>query len=60
MPRRAAEAVFQGLFLFSEIRGVLRETAPLHRLSADQKAKTTKILEKLEKQISILKEELVS
>ncbi|HWQ64319.1 MAG TPA: hypothetical protein VN429_07865 [Methanospirillum sp.] len=60
MSRRVAEAVFQGLFLLCEIRGVLRETAPHHRLSADQKVKTAKTLEKLEKQISILKEELVS
>lgn len=60
MSRRAAEAVFQGLFLLSDIRGVLRETAPHHRLSTDQKAKTAKTLEKLEKQISILREELVS
>ncbi len=60
MSRRAAEAVFQGLFLLSDIRGVLRETAPLHQLSAEQKAKTAKSLEKLEKQISILREELVS
>jgi len=60
MSRRAAEAVFQGLFLLCEIRGMLRETAPLHSLSTEQKVKTTKTLEKLEKQISILKEELVS
>jgi hypothetical protein len=60
MSRRAAEAVFQGLFLLCEIRGVLRETAPHHRLSVDQRAKTVKTLEKLEKQISILKEELIS
>ncbi|WP_319540064.1 hypothetical protein [uncultured Methanospirillum sp.] len=60
MSRRAAEAVFQGLFLLCEIRGVLRETAPLHTLSAEQKGKTAKTLEKLEKQINILKEELVS
>ena len=60
MSRRAAEAVFQGLFLLSDIRGILRETVPHHQLSGEQKVKTAKTLEKLEKQISILKEELIS
>ena len=60
MSRRSAEAVFQGLFLLTDIRGVLRETAPHHRLTDEQKVKTTKTLEKLEKQISILREELIS
>lgn len=58
MSRRAVEAVFQGLFLLCDIRGALRETAPHHRLNDEQKAKTTKTLDKLEKQIAILREEL--
>jgi hypothetical protein len=59
MSRRAAEAVFQGLYLLSDIRGLLRETAPHHRFSEEQRAIATKTLEKLEKQVGILREELL-
>ncbi len=59
MSRRAVDAVFQGLFLLCEIRGVLRETAPHHRFNEDQKVKAAKTLEKLENQVAILREELL-
>lgn len=58
MTRRSAEAVFQGLFLLTDIRGILRETAPQHHLNDEQRAKAAKTLDKLEKQINILREEL--
>lgn len=59
MSRRAVEALFQGLYLLSDIRGILRETAPKHRFSDEQKEITSKTLEQLEKQIKILREELL-
>ena len=58
MSRRAVDAVFQGLFLFCDIRGILRDTAPYHRFNEEQREKTAKTLEKIEKQIAILREEL--
>lgn len=60
MSKRAVDAVFQGLSLLTDIRGILRETVPHHRLSTEQRAETEKILGKLEKQISIIREELLS
>jgi hypothetical protein len=60
MSGKAVDAVFQGLYLLCDIRGMLRETAPYHRFSDDQKEKTTKTLDRLEKQIAILREELLS
>ncbi|MFH0966699.1 MAG: hypothetical protein V1862_03325 [Methanobacteriota archaeon] len=59
MSRRAVDAVFQGLYLLCDIRGELRETAPHHRFNEDQKVKAAKTLDKLEKQVSILREELL-
>jgi hypothetical protein len=59
MSRRAVEAVFQGLYLLCDIRGVLRETAPHHRFDEDQKVNARKTLDKLEKQVAILREELL-
>jgi len=59
MSRRAVDAVFQGLFLLCDIRGILRESAPHHQLCEEEKAMVTKTLEKIEKQIGILREELL-
>jgi hypothetical protein len=60
LSRRAVDAVFQAMFLLTDIRALLRETAPSHVLDADQKAKTAKILEKIKKQIAIIEQELIS
>jgi hypothetical protein len=60
MSKKAVEAVFEGLFILSDIRGILRETAPHHQFSPEEKILTAKNLEKLEKQVSILREELLA
>jgi hypothetical protein len=60
MSKRAVDAVFQGLYLLTDVRGILRDTTPHHKLSSEQKANTEKIIGKLEKQISIIKEELLA
>lgn len=60
MSKRSVDAVFQGLYLLTDIRGMLRDTVPYHQLSVEQKKEAEKILGKLEKQITILKEELLA
>lgn len=60
MSKRAVDAVFQGLYLLTDIRGILRDTVPSHTLSDKQKLEAEKIIGKLEKQISVLKEELLA
>lgn len=60
MSKRAVDAVFQGLYLFTDIRGILRDTVPSHQLSDKQKQEAEKIIGKLEKQIAVLKEELLA
>jgi len=59
MSQRAVDAVFQGLYLFTDLRAVLRETAPAHRLDEEQRAVVAKALEKLRKQADILEQELL-
>lgn len=59
MSERAADAVFQALFSLTDIRVILRVTAPDHSLDEDQKKKTEKALVSVEKQIAILREELL-
>ncbi|MDO5845401.1 MAG: hypothetical protein Q4Q04_00610 [Methanocorpusculum sp.] len=59
MSQRAADAVFQGLFSLTDIRAILRTTAPSHELSEEEKQQTAKALASVEKQIAILREELL-
>jgi len=59
MSRRAVDAVFQGLFTLTDIRVVLRRTAPLHNLSDDDRRSVLKSLAELREQVGILEEELL-
>jgi hypothetical protein len=60
MSARAVDAVFQGLYLFTEIRMMMRKSAPEHVLTEDEKKVLAKTLDKLEKQITIVREEMIS
>jgi hypothetical protein len=46
------------MFLLTDLRVLMRETAPLHDLDEEQRAKAAKALEKLKKQINTLEQEL--
>jgi len=46
------------LFLLTDIRALLRETAPGHQLDAEQKEQAARACEKIKRQIAILEEEL--
>lgn len=59
MSKRAVDAVFQALFLLSDVRFLLRETAPRHDLDEEQKKRAATALEKVKRQVAILEEELV-
>ncbi|HPM62444.1 MAG TPA: hypothetical protein PK955_08195 [Methanoregulaceae archaeon] len=58
MSKRAIDAVFQGLFLLTDIRVMLRETAPQHNLDESQQEKVRSLLDALEKEMAVLREEL--
>ncbi|HJJ42161.1 MAG TPA: DUF2100 domain-containing protein [Methanocorpusculum sp.] len=59
MSQRAADAVFQALFSLTDIRQILRKTAPDHQLNEEQKQKAAKALTSAKKQIGIIEEELL-
>ncbi|HMA05597.1 MAG TPA: hypothetical protein VKO45_06685 [Methanomicrobiales archaeon] len=59
MSRRAVDAVFQGLFTLTDIRVILRRTAPLHRLSGADRSLVQGQIEDLRRQIGIIEEELL-
>ena len=58
MSKRAIDAVFEGLFLLTDIRVMLRETAPQHNLDESQQEKVRSLLDALEKEMAVLREEL--
>jgi hypothetical protein len=59
MSRRAVDAVFRGLFTLTDIRVILRRTAPLHELSGEERRAVHEYLADLKLQIGILEEELL-
>jgi hypothetical protein len=56
--KRAIDAVFEGFFLLTDIRVMLRETAPKHDLDENQREKVRSLLDALEKDVAVLREEL--
>jgi hypothetical protein len=58
MSKRAVDTVFQAMFILTDIRVLLRETAPTHVLDEARNARATALLSDLEHQVRILREEL--
>lgn len=58
MSKRAIDAVFESFFILTDIRVMLRETAPRHDLDESQREKVRSLLDNLEKRVSVLREEL--
>ena len=60
MSKRAIDAVFEGMFLLTDIRAILRETAPLHDLDEEQRRQVNALLEDLGKKVQVIREDLLS
>jgi len=50
---------FQALFTLTDLRVILRETAPQHTLDDEQRVQALRLLENLERQVSSLKQEMM-
>jgi hypothetical protein len=50
---------FQAIYTLTDLRVVLRETAPSHELDADQRAQALRLLDNLERQVASLKQEML-
>jgi len=59
MSRRAVDAVFQGLFALTDLRVVLRRTAPSHELTGEDRKLVRERIADLKQQAGILEEELL-
>jgi hypothetical protein len=58
--KRAVDALFEGLFILTDIRCMLRDTAPGHALDEHQREQVRSLLSQLEAKLAVIREELVS
>jgi hypothetical protein len=58
MSQRAVEGVFRALFLLTDLRSMLRSTAPQHRFDAEGKERIRTLLASVRQELSVLEEEL--
>lgn len=54
----AADHLFEALFALTDLRVLLRETAPLHKLNQDQQIQAQKALERAKAALLELEKEL--
>jgi len=59
MSKRAVDMTFQAIYTLTDLRILLRETAPLHEFDAKQKEQALRLLENLERQVGSLKQEML-
>lgn len=50
---------FQALYTLTDIREILRKTAPGHNLDETQRTQAKRLLENLERQVASLKQEML-
>jgi hypothetical protein len=50
---------FQAIYTLTDLRILLRETAPSHEFDANQKAQVQRLLENLERQVGSLMQEML-
>jgi hypothetical protein len=59
MSKRAVDMTFQAIYTLTDLRVLLRETAPTHEFDASQKVVAQRLLENLERQVGSLKQEML-
>jgi hypothetical protein len=59
MSKRAVDMTFQAIYTLTDLRVLLRETAPSHEFDDGQKVQVQRLLENLERQVSSLKQEML-
>jgi len=59
LSKRAVDMAFQALYTLTDIRMILRETAPAHTLDPEQRKAAERLCENLERQVASLKQEML-
>ncbi|HZD42430.1 MAG TPA: hypothetical protein VE134_05295 [Methanomicrobiales archaeon] len=60
MTRRAVDALFLAMFALTDIRAILRTSAPDHRLDETEKEEVRRLIAQVRQQVSHLEEDLAS
>jgi hypothetical protein len=59
MSKRAVDMTFQAIYTLTDLRILLRETAPSHEFDEEQRAQAERLLVNLERQVGSLKQEML-
>jgi len=59
LSKRAVDILFQALYSLTDLRAILRETAPQHSLDEKQRVQAQRLLDNLERQVTTLKQEML-
>ncbi len=59
MSKRAVDMTFQAMYTLTDLRVLLRETAPSHEFDEKQKVQVQRLLDNLERQVGSLKQEML-
>lgn len=51
--------VFSATYTLTDLRMILRETAPSHELDVEKRAQAERLLDNLERQVAALKQEML-
>jgi hypothetical protein len=57
--KEAVDSVFRAMFLLTDLRVVLRETAPSHTMDDNRKADVVQILDSLDAEVKKIRKEMV-
>ena len=56
--KKAADTIFEAMYTLTDLRVLLRETAPLHELDDSQRSRAGILLEDLQLQVNVIRQEL--
>jgi hypothetical protein len=59
MSKRAVDMTFQAIYTLTDLRVLLRQTAPGHEFDDGQNVQVQRLLDNLERQVSSLKQEML-
>ncbi|MDD1717004.1 MAG: hypothetical protein LUQ45_01975 [Methanoregulaceae archaeon] len=59
MSKKAADTIFEAMYILTDLRVLLRETAPLHELDASQRNLAENLLKNLQNQVDVIRKELL-
>ena len=60
MSKRAVDMVFSAMYTLTDLRILLRQTAPSHTLDAKQREEAGRLIENLERQVGSLRQEMLT